>query len=120
MYVCILKFYLFIFRERGREGERKGEKINVVASHVLPTGDLVCNPGRYPDREPNRRPFGLQAYAQSTELHQPGLIKHTMHLVKQFPSKMFMTENVSRPGNINLDSKRLRKGNSKEIHLSCK
>ena len=39
------RFYLFIFRERRREGERKGEKHQcVVASHMLPTGDLACNP----------------------------------------------------------------------------
>ena len=32
------RFYLFIFRERGREGEREGEKHQcVVASHVAPT-----------------------------------------------------------------------------------
>ena len=35
------KIYLFIFRERGREGERDGEKHQcVVASHTGPTGDL--------------------------------------------------------------------------------
>ena len=35
------KIYLFIFRERGREGERDGEKHQcVVASHTAPTGDL--------------------------------------------------------------------------------
>ena len=39
-------FYLFIFREKGREGEREGENHQcVVASHTLPTGDLVRNPG---------------------------------------------------------------------------
>ena len=33
-------FYLFIFRQRGREGERKGEKHQcVVISHGPPTGD---------------------------------------------------------------------------------
>ena len=46
------RFYLFIFRERGREGEREGEKHQrVVASHVVPTGDLACNPGMCPDWE---------------------------------------------------------------------
>ena len=34
-----LIFYLFIFRDRGREGEREGEKLQcVVASHVPPLG----------------------------------------------------------------------------------
>ena len=44
-----IRFYLFIFRERGREGEREGEKHHcVVASHAFPTGDLAHNPGMCP------------------------------------------------------------------------
>ena len=43
------RFYLFIFRERRREG--------------------MC-----PDWESNQRPFGSQAHAQSIELHHPGYI----------------------------------------------
>ena len=67
-------FYLLIFREKGREGEREEEKHQcVVASHVPPTGDLACNPGMCSDWESNQWPFGSQASAQSTELHQPGL-----------------------------------------------
>ena len=64
---------LFIFRERGREGEREGEKYQcAVVSQVATTGDLAPNPGTCPDWESNQRPFGLQAGGQSTELHQPG------------------------------------------------
>ena len=45
-----LRFYLFIFRERGREGEREGEKHQcVVASRTPPTGDLALDPGMCPD-----------------------------------------------------------------------
>ena len=40
---------------------------------VPPTGDLAHNPGMCPDWELNQRPFGLQACAQSTELHHPEL-----------------------------------------------
>ena len=66
-------FYLFIFRERGREGEREGEKHQcVVASHTPPTGDLACNPCMCPDRESNWWPFPSQSNTQSTESHQPG------------------------------------------------
>ena len=37
-----LRFYLFNFRQRGKEGERKGEKHKcVVASCAPPTGDLT-------------------------------------------------------------------------------
>ena len=60
---------IFIFRERGREGERYQ---CVVASHAPPTGDLARNPGKCPDRELNWGPFGSQMAAQSTEPYQPG------------------------------------------------
>ena len=44
-----LRFYLFIFRERGRTGESEGEKHQwVVASGAPPTGDLACNLGMCP------------------------------------------------------------------------
>ena len=45
-----LRFYLFIFREKGREGGREGEKNQcVVASQASPAGDLAHNPGMCPD-----------------------------------------------------------------------
>ena len=53
------RFYLFIFRERGKEEEREGEKHQcMVASHKFLTGDLACNPGMYPVWELNWLPFG--------------------------------------------------------------
>ena len=77
--VFFLRFYLFIFRERGREGEREGEKYQcVAASRAPPTGDLACNPGVCPDWESNLERFGSQASTQSTEPHQPGL-EHSFH-----------------------------------------
>ena len=55
------RFYLFIFRERRKEGEREGEKHHsVVASPAPPTGDLARNPGMFLDQESKPRPFGLQ------------------------------------------------------------
>ena len=73
--------YLFIFRERGREGERKGEKYAcVVASHVPPTGDLAGNRGMCPDWESNQQPFGSRAGAPSTEPHQPELESIFLHI----------------------------------------
>ena len=79
----MLFIYLF-FREKGREGEREGEKHQcMVASHMPPTGDLAHNPGMCPDWESNQQPFGSQAHAQSTELHQPGpLLLLLMSLIK--------------------------------------
>ena len=63
--------YLFLESREGKEKEKE-RNINVFASHVPQTGDPACNPGMCPDWESNQRPFGSQAYAQSTELHQPG------------------------------------------------
>ena len=48
-YFIFLRFYLFIFTESGREGEREGEKHPcVVPSHMPLTRDPVCNPGMCP------------------------------------------------------------------------
>ena len=64
---------LFIFRERGMEGEKEGEKHQcVVASRMPPTGDLAHNPGMSPEWESNQLTFGSQASTQSTEPQQPG------------------------------------------------
>ena len=81
-----LRFYLFIFRERERKGERKGEKQQcVVASYLPPTGDMAQNPGMCPDWELNWRPFGLQAGTQSTEPHQQGQILISFLLICREP-----------------------------------
>ena len=59
--VIFLRFYLFIFRDRVREGEREGEKHQcVVVSQVPRTGNLACNPSMYPDWESNQKHFGSQ------------------------------------------------------------
>ena len=80
LFFSFLRFYLFL--ERGREGETEGQKQQgVVACHMLPTGDLACNPGMYPDWELNWRPFGLQACTQSTEPHQPGRTKELLRVM---------------------------------------
>ena len=47
--------YLFMFRERVRDGEREGEKHQCVgASGTPPTGDPACNPGMCHDWELNQ------------------------------------------------------------------
>ena len=52
-----LRFYLFIFRDRGREGGGDKEKHQfVVASHAPPTGDLARHEGMCPDWGSNRWP----------------------------------------------------------------
>ena len=60
-FIIFNDFYLFIFREGGREGEREEERHQcVVATHVAPTGELAHNPGMCPDWESNRQPLGSQ------------------------------------------------------------
>ena len=62
-----LRFYLFIFRERGREEGREERSINVweihrlVASCTL-TEDLACNPGTCPEWESNGAGWGRGAF----------------------------------------------------------
>ena len=59
----ILKdFIYFIFRERGREGERERninarEKHRLVASHTPPTWIRARNPGMCPKQGSNLQPF---------------------------------------------------------------
>ena len=64
-YFDFLKRFYFIFRQRGREGEREEETHQcVVASCMSYTGGLACNSGICPDWESNRWHFGLQACTQ--------------------------------------------------------
>ena len=74
-------FYLFIFRERGREGGREGEKHQCVVASQAHYGNLACNPGVCPDWESNQRPFGSQASTQFTEPHQPGHIRYIFSII---------------------------------------
>ena len=47
---AFFKYLFLIFRDRGREGEREGEKHQcVVASHAPLTGGLAHKPGMCPD-----------------------------------------------------------------------
>ena len=69
-----LRFYLFIFRQRGSGIERQEEKHQLCGCTRAPSnGDLAHIPGMCPDGESNQRPFGSQASTQSTEPHQPEL-----------------------------------------------
>ena len=64
---------LFIFRERGREGERVRKTSMCGCLSRPPTRDQPAVPGTCPDWELNLRLFGSQASPHSTEQHQPGL-----------------------------------------------
>ena len=70
------RFYLLIFRQRVREGERGKHwyvrDTSMVASRTPPAGDPACNPGMCLDWELNWRPLSLQAGTQSTEPHSQG------------------------------------------------
>ena len=79
IYFIVLKDFIYlVFLERGDRGRKRGRKTSMcerymVASSTPPTADLACNSGMCPDWESNFRPSSLQAGAQSTEPHQPGL-----------------------------------------------
>ena len=59
-----------IFRERGGEGERVGEKYpcerETSISCTCPNQGLACNPGMCPDRESNQWLLTFQDDTQST------------------------------------------------------
>ena len=78
MFLKILSIYLFIylFSERGWEGEREGEISRLVASCILPDQGRNRNLGTCPDWELNQQPFTLQNNVQSTEPHWSGLEVH--------------------------------------------
>ena len=79
------KDFIYLILERGKGKEKQGDKHQcVVASHVPPIGDLAHNPGMFPDWESNQQPFGLQASAQSTEPHLPGLLMVSFAVQKLF------------------------------------
>ena len=69
--------YLFLERRDGRDKDRETDihvrEKQLIASLMLPTGDLARNPGKCPDQELNQWPFCLQAGTHSTEPHQPRL-----------------------------------------------
>ena len=66
-------FYLLIFRERERKGEREGEKHQCVVASCCPH---YWGPGLQPsvclDWGSNWWPFDSEASTQSTEPHLPG------------------------------------------------
>ena len=62
----VLRSHSFIFRDRGREGERKGKKHQcVVVSHMPPNRDLARNLGMCPAWESSQQHFGSQAGAHA-------------------------------------------------------
>ena len=70
-------FKIYIFLERRREGKREGDKHqSAVASRAPPTGGLTCKQGRCPDWNQISDPLVHRpAGTQSTESHQPGLLR---------------------------------------------
>ena len=101
------RFYLFIFRERRREGEIEGEKHQSIASHTPPAGDLACNPGMCLGWDSNQWPFDLKVGTQSTEPHQRQLFSYSsswtrvrkqcvpLKALREDPSSMFFRLSVA-------------------------
>ena len=81
-------FYLFIFRERGREGERERETSMCGCLSHGSHGDLVHNPGMCPDWELNQRPFDSQPTLNPlghTSQGSPEDVKSSCHLCRASP-----------------------------------
>ena len=75
MIIYTLIFYLSLERGEKREWNISvWEKHGSVASPKTPGACLALNGGMWPDWDSHQQPFGLQAGAQSTGPHQPGLI----------------------------------------------
>ena len=75
------KDFIYLFLERGERRRKRGKETSMCGclSHA-PIGDLAINPGMCPDWESNQRAFGLQAHAQSTELHQLGPVSFILYV----------------------------------------
>ena len=92
-----LRFYLFIFRDRGGQGEKEQVKHQCVAASRTPlTGDLARSLGMCSNWDSNQQPFDVQASIQSTKPHQPGLDSYwrIMYLI---------TDDISNTSNLYLD-----------------
>ena len=77
--------YLFIFSERGREGEREGEKHQcVVASHTPPTGDLATTQACALPGNQTCHPLVLRLALNPLDPHQPGPIVHLFITSQRF------------------------------------
>ena len=79
--ICIL---FLAFRERGREGERDGENINVwlPVAYPLPQGELAHNLGMCPNWESNQWPFASQSSVPILKLGFVSLnCKRSVHIL---------------------------------------
>ena len=77
VFILFFRFYLLIFRKKGREGAKEGEKHQcVVAFHVAPTGDLAYNPSMCPDWELTWQPSGLQPTLNPLSYTNQGLMSN--------------------------------------------
>ena len=94
------KDFIYLFQKEERGGRKRGRETSMcgcLSCTPYQRPDLACNPNMCPDWELNQPPFGLQAGAQSTEPHQPGLstrfyvlagMKYIRKIIKPWPYKI--------------------------------
>ena len=76
---------MYLFLEKGKGRRKRGTETSMcgclLCAPYWGPGMCpdMCNPGMCPDWELNWQPFGSQAHAQSTELHQPGILHKTLN-----------------------------------------
>ena len=77
-----------MFRERGKEGEREGEKHQcVVAFCMPPTGDVASNPGVCPRLGIELATLLFTCQHSATEPHLPGpilLTEKSLEMLKAY------------------------------------
>ena len=77
-HICFKRFNLFIFRDRGKEGEREGDKHQYVVASCEPQWGPGLQPTHVPQLGIELATLWFKACAQSTELHQLGLFGHIL------------------------------------------
>ena len=86
-HLLFLRFYLLIFREKGRKREREGEKHQcVVASHVPFHRGPGPQPRHVPWLEIEPETCSLWDNTQPTEPHQPGPLSRLILSFAHIPS----------------------------------
>ena len=77
----LLRFYLFLEKEREREKHQCGRHTSIICPLSAPQPQIKPhNPGMCPAWELNQQPFALRSDAQPTEPHQSG--QHCLFLTK--------------------------------------
>ena len=85
------KIFIYFFERTGKGGNKRRRGTS-VCNWSPPTRDLAHNPGMCPDWELNLQSSSLQAGAQSTEPHKPGLARSFCVIIESAVSFELLTK----------------------------